>query len=326
MLNLSTKVVLQKLYFWYFLGYYVCLSFPVFHPDYIFDTYLYHPQPLFWRDHVLMIKPDLDILGISIQHKELFIETSMDLLAAECIKVFNKFLCPRMSNFRKDKDASCLSNLHKPSLKSNQSDILSKCKTFIMPKTEMAVEIAPLKFQFYYPNSHTVTVSCHGKEGPENIDKFTNQITLKDETCELHLKSQVVRSMRSITPPTTDNPYTPTTQWFDTVLGPIEKVIPPKPIAPLLIDDLLSYDETWKLLHFHQYESKMGIGLYVCIAISAAVVLAFVCFLIKNYSIKCLKKSSKSDSESGSASASPSAPDDKPPSYMHPVGRQDPKP
>ena len=263
-------------------GYYVVVSVPIFHENYVFEAFKFNPRPIFWKQHLLQLHPENNVIGMNVQNKDLFIETSMQILETECFKVVDSYVCPRMSKFQKDKKDSCLYNLKKPATRQNESQITDICSVLLMPHKETVIEIAHLQFQFYFPNAHTVTISCNGKEQDENLD-FNNQLELENESCEIHLEDQIVRSVTQIDPPTTKNAYTTFSNWFDKKLGPIEPLIPKNPANPVNIEDLIHYDTQWRTLHHHEYHKKQGIGLYVCIGICFIVACFMFWYFCKNY-------------------------------------------
>ena len=291
-------------------GYYAILSIPIGHEDYVFKAFRYIPQPIFWQDHLLQIKLDNDVLAISVKNENLFVETSIQQLASECLKFSNKYVCPRISKFKKDKEQSCIYNLKKPSIRQNQDDLGNLCDTYIIPKKEFVVEYAPLCFQFYYPISHSVTIYCNGEDHLENLD-MNNQLILEDESCEIHLQSEIIRSMRQIGSPTTKNAYKTFSTWFDSTLAPIQQLIPENPVSPVNVKDLLTYDNQWRTLHHHHYQNKYGIVLYVCVGICFLVLCFIVFYFYKKYKSSTKKTSEKS--QNGIASA--------PPSYGRATGR-----
>ena len=265
-------------------GFYCILSFPIFKPDQMFNTFIFHPRPVLVRNNLILIEPKSQVLGIAPNGNEIF-EIDQQTLKNECIESFGHMVCPYIAEYHTDLQKSCLYNLYKPN--NWQSDLLSICPMYLLPKTQSVYEVYAEHFQFFFPNEISFEVECPGKARTENLDLNTMMVKI-DQECEIVLNSSRIRPARMFLQPSSDNPYNIRMVWFDS-LKELEPYFPSSLSSPIDLTSLKTSLE--RFLYFNEKSNNTTLYQDIIIALCCLIFIIIIVILV----VVCRKKKNGND-------------------------------
>ena len=169
--------------------------------------------------------------------------------------------------------------------------------------TTFVVEVARKVFEFFNYKMPHVDVNCNDRSLLKILDE-ANSITLDSDECLIILDNKIIKPSRQILPPNTDNAYPIVLAWFDSV-KPISHLIPPKLIDRLDILDVQNYQSRWNDMHFREFHSKSGIGLYITMFIIFVFLIGLIVYFWKRYgfAVTCTKLSTNSPTSASSSNS-----------------------